>query len=449
MTTRKFADILLSINSVNASAIEASVDAFVDTIGVALAGTSEDCSVISQRWLRSTQSKPQAVVWGTDIVCSVSDAAFANGISSHALDFDDAMPTLRGHPSATLVPTIMACGEYMNASGLKMLEAYVVGVEVCGILGTSLGAGHYVRGWHTTATVGIFASTVAAARILGLNTEQLINAWGIAASQVSGLVCNFGTMAKPFHAGNAARSAIISASMAKIGFTANIGIFDDDSKFLHTFGDDRSVPLSKLINNIGDVWQVNNPGVFVKKWPCCYCNHRPLGGLIELFDKHQIQLDDVQEVRVGFLPGSDAALISENPLTGLEGKFSIEYCMAATMLDNKLNLDSFTDQMVQRPLVRQIMKKVKRIRTPGEGLFSGVVGYTNLEIDTAKGNYKICVDRIPGSPSWPLSDLDKKDKFLDAAGRSLGPNVTQHLFEQLKNLPKFDHVNDLSKLLTV
>jgi hypothetical protein len=139
MTTRKFADILLSINSVNASAIEASVDAFVDTIGVALAGTSEDCSVISQRWLRSTQSKPQAVVWGTDIVCSVSDAAFANGISSHALDFDDAMPSssnsigsisIRRHVDCESKPLTKSrdCTiKQLNLGGRVVLEGICVG----------------------------------------------------------------------------------------------------------------------------------------------------------------------------------------------------------------------------------------------------------------------------------------------------------------------------------
>jgi len=206
-----------------------------------------------------------------------------------------------------------------------------------------------------------------------LDVKQLRVAWGLAASQMSGLVRNFGTMTKPFHAGHAARTGVLSAWMAKHGFTADESIFDGKNSVLDTYAGEGAVPLSAVVDKLGSTWEMTDPGIYVKRWACCYCNHRPIGGLLELMRKHRIKPEEVTAIEIGFPPGSDTALVSHNPVTGLEGKFSIEYVAAATVLDGNLTLETFTDPMVQRASVRAFMAKPRRYRIEDKDVFSGVI----------------------------------------------------------------------------
>jgi 2-methylcitrate dehydratase PrpD len=428
-----------------AEAISRARDAFVDTVGVALAGTLEPVSEIATRWVNEIGAKPQASVWGQRLATSPDEAAFANGISAHALDFDDSLPSLRGHPSATMVPAALAVAEVAHASGLDVLAAYVVGLEVAGKLGRAMGQGHYLRGWHSTATIGAFSATAAASRVWSLDTAQVQTAFALAASQMSGLVRNFGTMTKPLHAGHAARTGVLCAWMARHGFTADGAIFDGERNVLDTYRGEDGASLDELTAQLGRTWEILEPGIYVKRWPCCYCNHRPIGGLFELMKQHEIEPGEVTEVAVGFPPGADNALVSHDPTTGLEGKFSIEYVAAALVLDGRVTLETFTDAMVQRPAVRAMMAKTRRYRIEDKGVFSGVVGYNDVSITTARGRFETRVDRVPGSPEWPMSASDRTDKFIDCAGRVLGRPGAERLLDLLQNCAQLEDVREIVK----
>ena len=442
MLTRQLAQFIVNADSreIPKAVLEGSRDALIDTIGCALAGSLEPISEIAERWVRETGARGQSSVLGLALKTSPAEAAFANGIAGHALDFDDSLPTLRGHPSTTMGPAALAVAEASGASGLDVLAAFALGLEVAGKLGRALGSGHYLRGWHTTATIGAFSSTTACARLWGLSVEQLEHAWGLAASQSSGLVTNFGTMTKPFHAGNAARIGVLSAWMAKQGFTANTAIFDGEHSFFTTYGGQDVEPLAEGIARLGKPWEMEHPGIYVKRWPCCYCNHRPIGGMLKLIREHGIRADEVTGVDVGFLPGSDTALVSDNPTTGLEGKFSIEYVTAALFLDGKLTLETFTDPMVMRPEVRAFMPKVKRSRIAAEGTYSGVVGYSDVTITTGRGTFRTRVEHAPGSPEAPMTASDRVEKFMDCAGRVLGERGARELLGQLTQLESIPNV---------
>ena len=233
------------IRDIPPDALRRARDALIDTLGVGLAGSREPGAKIARQYAQELGARPQASVWGTPLATSPAEAAFANGISAHALDFDDSMPTLRGHPSAPLIAAALAVGEVTGASGRSVLAAYVLGIEIGGKLGRVLGTGHYMRGWHTTSTVGTFTATAIAARLWRLDAGALQRAWGIAASQVSGLVRNFGTMTKPFHAGRAARCGVLSAWLANRGQTADNAIFDGKNNVFETCITDRTRELFK------------------------------------------------------------------------------------------------------------------------------------------------------------------------------------------------------------
>lgn len=445
MLTQRLAQFVVDTRTQDmpAAVLAGSRHALIDTLGCALAGTLEPVAELATQYVQEAGARGQATVWGRNVATTAAEAAFANGIAGHALDFDDSLPSLRGHPSTTMGPAALAVGEAANASGADVLAAFAMGLEIAGKIGRALGPQHYVRGWHTTATAGIFSSTTAAARLWKLNAQQLQIAWGLAASQCAGLVRNFGTMTKPFHAGYAARVGVLSAWMAKHGFTADENIFDGDNNFFSTYGGNDGTPLSATIDKLGQPWEMLEPGIYVKRWPCCYCNHRPVGGMLKLIAQHGIRADEVEAVEIGFLPGSDTALVSSDPHTGLEGKFSIEYNAAAVLLDGKLTLETFTDPMVQRPAVRELMKKVKRYRIEAKGTFSGVVGYSDVMIATKRGRHELRIEHAPGSPEWPMTESDRKEKFLDCAGRVLGAPGAQKLLTLLEGFESIASIKTL------
>jgi len=425
--------------------LDKSADAFIDTLGVGLAGSLEPASLLVSQWVLEEAARGQSTVWGGRNGVSPSQAAFANGTAAHALDFDDSLPSMRSHPSASLVPAALAVAEARGASGRDVLAAYVIGLEVAGKIGRVVSNGHFQRGLHTTATIGIFSCAAAAARLLKLDADGLQTAWGIAASHAGGLARNFGTMTKPLHAGNAARIGVLSAGLAQRGFTADDAIFDGANGFAASYGSEGGMAPDDAILLLGSPWEIDDPGLYVKSWPCCYCNHRPVGGLFQLLDEHAIRADEVRAISVGFLPGSDTALLSDNPMTGLEGKFSIEYTMAATLLDRRLTLETFTDRMVQRPLIRDLMKKVKRYRIEDPNVYSGLIGYTNIAVETARGCFETRVERTPGSPSWPMSRENLVAKFLDCSGRVLGAEGARDLLAIAEELPLLPDVGPLLK----
>lgn len=424
--------------------VAAARDALIDTLGVAVAGSREPVAVLAARWVRETGARPQAACWGQDLATSPAEAAFANGIASHALDFDDTHPSVRGHPSATLLPAALAVGEAVNAPGADVLAACVVGMEIAGKLGRALGHSHYLRGWHSTCTVGTLAATAAAARLYGLDAGGLKRAWGLAASQMSGLVRNFGTMGKPFHAGHAARCGVFSAWMARGGFTSDESILDGKGGALDTYrGEQPGESPSELAASLGRPWEILEPGIYVKRWPCCYSSHRTLGGLFELVEKHRLRTEEISEIAIGFLPGGDTALVSRDPQTGLEGKFSVEYAVAAALLDGGLVLETFTDEKVQRPRVRELMRKVRRYPIADDKLYSGISGHNDLAVRTARGNFEARIDRVPGSPAWPMTERDRNTKFMDCAARVLGAAGAERLLglaRRARSLPDIREV---------
>jgi 2-methylcitrate dehydratase PrpD len=425
--------------------LDAARDALLDTVGVALAGTREPVGELAARWVRELGAKPQATCWGTDLATSPAEAAFANGIDSHALDFDDTHPSVRGHPSATLIPAALAVGEAAGASGADVLTAYVIGMEIAGKLGRALGHGHYLRGWHSTSTVGTLSATAAAARLYGLDTDGLRRAWGLAASQMSGLVRNFGTMTKPFHAGHAARCGVLSAWMAKNGFTSNTEIFDAKGGALDTYrGEHPGEAIADLLRTLGRPWEIIEPGIYVKRWPCCYSSHRTIGGLFNLVEQQRLRADEITEVAIGFLPGGDVALVSRDPHTALEGKFSVEYAVAALLLDGRLTLETFTDAMVRRPQARGLIGKVRRYAIADDKLYSGITGYNDLTVRTARGNFDVRIDKVPGSPAWPMTERDRSAKFMDCATRVLGAPGAERLLDLARRARSLRDIRELT-----
>lgn len=418
-------------------------DAFVDSLGVALGGSADPAARIARASIDLATGSGTSTIWSSGERARPQDAAFVNSVQMHVLDFDDSSLSLRGHPSSTMMPTAIAVAQSTGASGTQALSAYAIGLEVATRVARWLTPLHYLKGWHTTVTAGVFGTVAIAGRLLGLDETAMRHAFGLAASQASGMTRNFGSMAKAFQTGHAARSGIVAARLAAAGMNADLDILDGSQGFLALYGGAEIPPDRALLQDLGQRWELLNPGLYMKRWACCYAVHRPVVGLLELQAQEGFVANDIRSIAVGFLPGAAHPLNHTNPQSGLEGKFSIEYAMAAALLDGDLSLESFTDEAVQRPAAQALQRKVSRFEIPHEGVFNGLTGFNDLIVDTTRGQFKYQIDRTPGSPQWPLTPDELEKKFISCARTQLNPEAAHALYRRARALPDLHTVESL------
>jgi 2-methylcitrate dehydratase PrpD len=394
-------------------ALDLAERAVVDTVGVMLAAREDPTvnSLVSAVDVDGSSGGASVLVHGSRT--DPRNAALVGGTSAHALDFDDVDDAIIGHPSAVLVPTVLAVGEELDASGLDILDGYWTGVTIAREVAAALGiAEHYALGWHATATVGTIAAAAAAARLRRLSTSQVQHALGIAGSLAAGSRQNFGTMTKPLHAGTAASNGVLAAALAAAGFTADPHQLERPLGFvaLHSAPGitDRSRKQSQRP-------PLDRPALNVKLHPCCYYIHAAADAMLALVSRG-LSASEVSDVAVTVQPQGLAPLIHHRPRTGLQGKFSLEYAIAACLLDQRLSLATFTDEAVQRPEAQELLVRVTSETSaqppvgPPEwdGYFAVVAVHTKDGHDLVER-----VDRARGHADRPLSESDLRAKFGD------------------------------------
>src|SRR4029077_12412464 len=269
-------------------------EAFLDSFGVMLAGSREESAQIAGRWVRSQGGEGQCtVIAQRGFRTSAANAALANGVAAHTLDFDHF-----GHQSAVMVPCVLAAGESKGVSGRELMEAYIVGVEVSMMLAKAMGKEAQELGFHPAGVCGSLGAAAAAARILGLEPRQIQVALGIGASLTSGLSQNFGTMVKPLHLGSAAKNGIAAAELAAMGFTANPEIFDHQGGF---FG---ALTAAEVRETLGKKYRFLQPGIAFKAYPCPYSSQRAVDAVIKIAERHSVTPRDVMEITCAAAPNT-------------------------------------------------------------------------------------------------------------------------------------------------
>lgn len=417
--------------------------ALIDTVGVALAGSDEPVVDVVLQQTAAFGGGGDATVIGYDLKLAAPDAALVNSTSAHILDFDDSLPTLRGHPSGPVIASALSAASLVKASGSDFLAAYALAVESAAKLGRVLGHGHYFRGWHTTATVSVFSAAAAAGRILRLDPQQMRIAFGFAAASSSGLLKSFGTMGKSWQVGRAAQNGFLAAWLASKGATASDAVFDGADGFFATYAMGDGKPPEEIAAGIGRDWEILDPGISFKRWPCCYGAHRAIGGVLQMVEEHGIRPEEVESIDIGFGPNGDRALRSRRPRTGLEAKFSFEYPVAAAIIDRAVGFDSFTDEQVNRPQAQRLIEATRRVQFEGEGVFTAHVGHNDLTIRTARGEFFKRISLTPGSPRWPMTPAEMRAKFLDCAGLAQGSASAQAFAAALADIAAADDVGAL------
>lgn len=430
--------------SVPAKALETAKTAVLDCLGVALAGSREECAQIAARIARQEDARKESTIFGRAFKSSVMQAAFANGIAAHALDFDHSF-TMMGQPTAPIIPAIFSLGESLGVTGSRILEAYVAGFETAAKLVFALRDSPQ-DGWHAPGVLGCLGATAACAKLLQLDASQIQMALGIAASMAGGVVGNFGTMSKPLHAGLGARNGVLAAKLAQSGYTANPAAIEAKNGLSETFY--HITPDDNPIAELGKTYSLSTEGIRVKPYPCGGLTHQAIDAVLECRAKYDVTAENVDSIHVDVTPHVYNRIAFRIPETGIQGKFSMHYLLARALIDGGISLEIFTDSAVRDPNVLKLAEGIhmsvdKSLSATNEG---GRPCRVTIRLRDGR-IYSREIEHAKGSPEVPMTADEIEAKFIDCAARVLDPSSSRRVLENIRALETLKDVGPLCELL--
>ena len=410
------------------AAREAVRRAFVDTIAAILAGRHEPCTVAAREAVSQWGSGPCFTAGGSRLAAPW--AALVNGTAAHALDYDDVQEPALNHPSAGLVPALLALAEATNKSADACIDAYIVGFEVMARLGAAMNQIHYQRGWHTTLSLGSPAIAAACARLMGLDAQATAMAISIATSMAGGSKRQFGTMTKPLHAGLAAKNGLVAAQLAASGLEAIAEPLDGRWGYQDMMAGDTAPGLAHLVADLGGECAVLRHGIWAKFYPCCASTHRPVDALLSL----KLRPEEVIRVETLVSEIAVANLRYHVPASVAEARFSLPYCLAAALHDGPLTPRSFTPEAIARPQVLDVLNRTEMYLDPEQPASRAIADAVEtgiVRVFLRDGSIREARSVTPhGHPRDPLTDAELDYKFRacaeaggmapDAADQALG-----------------------------
>lgn len=422
-------------------AIDLAIDATIDCIGCAIAGSQEPLAPIL-RHIVVGSPHGQAVMIGSSGRTSPADSALYNGALSHALDFDDITHPAYSHPSAVLMPTIVALSARAQPSGREAMAAYVVGIEVFGKLGRALNTAHYRTGWHATSTFGTLASAATSAKLLGLDEQRTVMALGIAGSAASGLRANFGTMTKPLHCGYAARNGVLAALLALEGFTASDNILEHPFGFAGAFNHGSNIDWAELGHWGQNLEILSEVGIALKPYPSCGATHPAIEAALLIREKIRGDIENISNISVGVSSMALQPLISTEPRTPLEGKFHMGFVIAAALLDGAITLDTFTPEKIADGKNEKLRSKLKMevdTRVADSSEFASVV---TVSMNDGSSHEEL-VPLAIGKPARWLNRETLHTKFVSCASQAFERSSAEQLFARLVGLEQESKIEPL------
>jgi 2-methylcitrate dehydratase PrpD len=331
------------------------------------------------------------------------------------------------------------------------MTAYVAGLELGVRVALAVLPQHRDNGWHPTATIGLFCALGAAARLMNLSAEQTARAIGIAVSEAAGVSANFGTMTKPFHAGRAARSAVLAAQLAANGFSGNPGAFEHPAGFFNVFVRGGEPNVEAMLSDFGSPLELANIGVALKPYPCCGLTHSAADLMLALRREHNLSPDQVKQIEIFLHPKSIGGVDRPAPATGLDAAFSTQYVVARALTDGVLRIDQFQDAATREPRIREVLTKItlrpnSHIDPKVAHIFS-----SELVIHTIDGKR---IARYADEPNYrdldnPLNDAELWEKFSDCARRGIPAEDVKSLFDLLMRLEAQPSLQAISDKLAI
>jgi len=421
----------------------------LDTLACGLAGVPAEGSEIVRRYVERLGCGGKATVFGTAQHTAPRFAALANATAMHADDFDDTYHPTRFHPTAPVLSAVCGVAEEAGSSGADVLAAIAVGTEVSLKLSHTIDKQHYLRGFHMTSTCGVFGATAGLCNLRRLSAGATTRAIGIAGSQSSGVRENFGTMVKPLHSGRAAESAVFSVSLAEMGLTSSPTILEGDRGYFMTGAGGYNA--DELIGRLGTPWNYVATGVAIKPYPCGNLQQPAMDKLRDLVVEHDIKPGEVERLAVKSHRLMPLNLTYHRPVTGLEGKFSMEFSLASILVLRRAGLAEYSDAVVNRPDVQEAIGKIDYTVFSDEE--AEAKGYTLLTtfLDIKLKDGRTCsarVDAAKGSAALPMTEDEVARKFRECAEFAGCPGGrAEQIIDLVLHLEKVDDIRKLTRQL--
>jgi 2-methylcitrate dehydratase PrpD len=352
-------------------------------------------------------------VVGAAAAADPTTAALVNGAAAHALDFDDNSYTGMIHGSAVIFPAALAAAEEVSGDGDRALLAFIAGSEAAYTLADIVQYPHYLRGWWSTATLGIVGATVAAARAYRLSAEATANAISMAAAGSGTTKCIFGTDSKPILAGEAARRAVGFAKMAAAGLRGPLDAFENKAGFFALLNNGECSFDHAL--SLGSIWRLQHPGVLIKSSPVCSAAHAPIEATAKLIREHDIRPNEIKTICCEISALIRQSLIYDEPHNPQEAQFSLPYAVACAALNGHLDLQDLAPAEIIRPTKRALMRRINSRVTAAPRIHGKVATspeWAEVAIELRSGKVvKSFAGNPYGMPDNPMTDIDLLQKF--------------------------------------
>jgi len=421
----------------------------IDTIGVTLAGVPEDCTQILLRIPGVATAPGKALIFGSTRRTSALDAALINGTASHALDYDDFSSDFGGHQSVPLVAPLFALAEERGANGIQVMVAYAAGLEALIRLARAVNFVHYDKGWHPTATLGVFGAAAACGHLIGLDKARMATAFALAASMSSGLKANFGSMTKPFHVGHCARNGLLAALMAEQGFEARHGVMEHKQGFLDVYNGPGLHDAEKIFADWAKPVELEAPGIALKQFPCCGSTHPAIAMMLKLVKEERITAADVAKIEI--LPHARRMPHTDNPwpVTPLQAKFSVQYGVVRALISGAPRIAHFEGTAALEPEVQRLLGLVSTAPHPDMPRNGADQWGAEVIVTTHDGRrLSRRVNQMVGrGGDNPMTSDELWEKFTDCAERGIPRENIAPLFDRLESLEETSDIGAITRLL--
>ncbi len=409
--------------------------ALLNFVGCAVGGSREPAVETAIGALLPFSGKPAAGVLARPERFDPLYASVINGITGHVFEYDDTTPMNYIHPTPPVASALFAYASANRTAGKDFLHAFIMGFEAESRIGNAVYPAHYNAGWHITATAGVFGSAAAVGKLLNLSTQEMIWAMGLAATQASGIREMFGSMAKSFHAGHAARNGYLSAVLAKSGFTAGEHAIEGARGFAPVLA--AEYDLSKITAQLGKDFQIRYNTY--KPYPSGIVVHPTIDGCIDIYRDYRPAPESIKAVRVRVAPLVLDLCNKRELRQGLDSKYSIYHAAAIGLVRGRAGLQEFTDEAANDPVLKQI-----RERVVPEGDPAITEDQSHIEVELTNGE-KITrfVRESLGNLRRPLSDQQLEEKFRDQAVPRLGAERVEKVIQLCWSLDELNDVNQI------
>jgi len=412
---------------------------FLNWVGCAVGAATHDAMRAALAGVQMLQPAPQATVLGRRERVDMAGAALLNGISSHTFDFDDTHLKTIIHPAGPVASAALALAEHLGASGRALIDALVLGIDVSCRIGNVIYPEHYDRGWHITGSTGTLGAAAACARLLGLDEEHTAMALGIAASQPVGLREQFGTMTKPFHPGGAARAGLLSALLAKHGFTASARALEAPRGYAQVVS--TKTAWHEATDELGERFEISFNTY--KPFACGIVIHPSIDACVQL-RQQGVQPDDVARIELKVHSLVLELTGKKEPDDGLAAKFSVYHGCAVGLMFGRAAEAEYDDAIVTRDDVVALRRKV--VATIDDAIDEASADVTAVLRDGRRVH--VFVEHAIGSLQRPMSDAALEAKFTTQAEPILGAARSAQLVAACRQLGALDDVRALTALAT-